>query len=193
MSQNSLRLVMNLLVARTPISPVTFIASHTMYIPHASIIISTMAFSAAIHAGPSLSSPPPSNQGPSKRASSPQPGPNLMLPVPMKTNSSLPTSNNNNGPREIECYTQEPGGDRPFITYDSCLLLFTRVSSQRIFRKQQEYSPGHAKTPWIWRSGRDCEIQVWTGKVSEASEQYVMAMAAWYVNFFSICNFFFSV
>lgn len=142
-----------------------------MYIPHACIVL-TIASYVASRAAPSIAS---QNLGTSKRAS-PQPGDNLALPV-LSINSSLTTSN---APGEIKCYKQEPG--RPFITYDSCLLLFTRVSNWQIFRKQQEYSPSHAKTPWIWRSGRDCEIQVWAGRVSKATDQYIMAMAAWYVN-----------
>ena len=141
-----------------------------MYIPHACIIL-TMASYVESRAAPSVAS---QNQETSRRAL-PQSGDNLALPV-MSTNSSLTISNT---PGEIECYKQEPG--RPFVTYDSCLLLFTRVSNHHIFRKQQEYSPSHARTPWIWRSGRDCEIQVWAGRVSEAADQYIMAMAAWYV------------
>ena len=141
-----------------------------MYIPHACIVL-TIAFYAASHAAPTIAS---QNQNISKRSAR-QPGNNLALSA-QTTNSSL---SNIDVPREIECYTQEPG--RPVITYDSCLLLFTRVSSQRMFRNAQEYSPSYAKTPWIWRSGRDCEIQVWAGRVSEASDQYIMAMATWCV------------
>ena len=141
-----------------------------MYLPHACIIL-TIAFHAVSHAVPTIAS---QNQVACKRASL-QPGHNLALPV-LTTNSSL---TNTNAPGGIDCYKQEPG--RPSITYDSCILLFTRVSNHHIFRKPQEYSPSHAGTPWIWRTGRDCEIQVWAGRISKASDQYIMAMAAWYV------------
>ena len=89
-------------------------------------------------------------------------------------------------PSGIECYNSEPG--RPPITYDSCLSLFSRISRADDFRRPKAYS--HSRTPSVWRDGRDCEIQVWSGGVSElATNQYVAAMAAWYEILFSTFYF----
>lgn len=147
-------------------------SAFTMYIPAVNIvfilILCPLSF-AAPPAAPQLDSRLGHSTLISKRASPPSQG-----HVSLSTNS---TGSPLLLPWGIRCYT--PDFERTLITYDTCLPLLDKMSTEDDFR---ELKPYKTRNPVVFKITSTCQFTGWPGPARDDSitNQYIAAMAVWY-------------
>ncbi|KAL8665607.1 MAG: hypothetical protein Q9202_002111 [Teloschistes flavicans] len=146
-----------------------------MYIPAATIILvfyfCTLSF-AAPPAAPKLDTRSEHSISISERAS-----PQSQGHVTLSSNS---TGSPLLLPWGIRCYTPDFG--RSLITYDVCLPLLEFLSTEDDFRTPKPYT---TRNPVILKITQRCQLTGWPGPARDdsISNQYIAAMAVWYVLF----------